>query len=192
MLRIDVNGDRRLQRKLKRMPAINKAATRWALSRTKVTVRKEASQAIRKQYRIKAGDLAEHLFARGPYRDRLEVSIGARGNPIGLVRFSGRQTKRGATFQVRRDRPRQRLRHGFVATMASGHTGIFTRTGQFRVMRRGNYRGKRREVIEERFSLSAPAAFNQIIEPLMPRARAIFAKNLRQQLQYRLRREGLA
>lgn len=55
------------------------------------------------------------------------------------------RTARGVRFAGRIHRAR------FEATMQSGHTGIFARTGHFRAMRSGRYAGQRRETIREEY-----------------------------------------
>jgi hypothetical protein len=73
-------------------------------------------------------------------------------------------TPHGVTVMVRKGKRvlvkgREPLSAGFVAEMQSGHIGIFQRTGIFRPMKRGRYKGKVRETIKEAVTLSLPEMF---------------------------------
>jgi hypothetical protein len=50
------------------------------------------------------------------------------GKPVPLINYGARQTKTGVTFQVLKGGGRALLKHAFIATMGSGHQGVFWRT----------------------------------------------------------------
>jgi hypothetical protein len=50
------------------------------------------------------------------------------GKPLALSKFTGaRQTAKGVSVKVLRSGPRTILKHAFLATMKSGHVGVFWR-----------------------------------------------------------------
>jgi hypothetical protein len=54
------------------------------------------------------------------------------GEPVPLVAYPHRQTKQGVTVEVNRGK-RTLVKGSFVATMQSGHEGIFRRRGKARL-----------------------------------------------------------
>lgn len=114
-------------------------------------------------------------------RTRAEVAI--EGRDIPLIAFKGsRQTKSGASIQVKHSGKRTRLRHSFVATMPSGHKGIFQRDLSRQVPRRApKYSGLR---IKELFGPQVQTA----LETRRARTRVLNAgaKKFRDELQRQL------
>lgn len=58
---------------------------------------------------------------------KLQGSLQAKSDSIPLIQFAGRQVKAGVTVSVLKGQPRTLIRHAFIATMKSGHQGIFWR-----------------------------------------------------------------
>ena len=56
-----------------------------------------------------------------------KASLTVTARPVPLINYQARQGKRGVTIRVSRKGSRVRLRHGFIATMPSGHRGVFER-----------------------------------------------------------------
>ena len=48
------------------------------------------------------------------------------------------------------------FKHAFVAQTASGHKGVFERTGKTRIINSGRGKGKRREAVKELYTISIP------------------------------------
>lgn len=98
-----------------------------SLNRTIVTVRTHASRKVREELTLKAKDVKKELSVRRARRGGLEASVAVSVTATGLIKYRARQTARGTTFQVKRQGGRKRLPHAFIAKMASGHVGVFTR-----------------------------------------------------------------
>jgi Prophage minor tail protein Z (GPZ) len=94
----------------------------------------EAKKQITSEYNVKSSDVEARLSVRV---ERVGSSATAyvaakylsNRKRIPLIKFSAKDTKRrGVTFKVLRKGKRDRLRHAFIATMPSGHTGVYQRT----------------------------------------------------------------
>jgi len=125
---------------------INLATVR-ALNRTATSVRAEASRQINSRYRIKIAAIKKQLRIKKADRFVQVAEIIASGRRIPLIEFAARQTRKGVTVRV--TSTRKLVRHAFIATMPSGHRGVFAR------------KGERRLPIQQLFAMSLPQAFTQ-------------------------------
>lgn len=109
--------------------------------------RAEASRSIREQYNLKVADVNKKFTMKRSRDADLRAVIEAAGKPIPLIYFNanqltaqnrlitrtmGKQLKRastraqGVTIQITKGQTIT-LPHAFIATMANGHIGVFTR-----------------------------------------------------------------
>jgi hypothetical protein len=155
-----------------------------ALNRTATTVRAEAARRIGQVYNIKSSAAKDHMVIFRAHRKRLVAAIVARGRPIPILQFDARQTRAGVTVRIKRG-ARKRIPEGFIATMRSGHRGVFIR------QRAGGERAGRLP-IEEIFSLSLPRAFTAraVMDTIARIAVTRSAEVLAQELRY-FRMKGL-
>lgn len=162
----DVLGD-------KALPAVARALNRSAVSIRTLMQRNVAedtdlpSRTVGKQLKIEE--------AR-PTRDRLRARISISGSRIPLAEFKARQTRRGVTANV--GSGRKLYPHTFLATMKSGHEGVFGR------------RGKARLPIDERFGPSLPHVFEKHIPEGLARGEESLQKNLTHELEYALQQSS--
>lgn len=113
-------------------------------------MRAEGKRHIRDRKWIKAGQIAKGLALRLPrsFSSDMEFRLDVSGKAFPLAAYPHRQTKKGVSVKVNRSAGSRTLILGaFVATMRSGHAGIF--------MRKGN----KRLPIEELFSTRLVDAF---------------------------------
>jgi len=164
-----------------------------ALNRTAVTVRREVSSKIRLTYALPAADVKEQIRIMPATKARLEVRIVASGKRIPLYSFSAKQLKirRGGkggqvTVKVLRAGGRKVVtgRKGltgrpFIATMKSGHTGVFQRVGKGRLK------------IKELFSIDVPSAMvsQRLSKALRGVATSRFAIEFNRELKFRLSKD---
>jgi hypothetical protein len=98
--------------------------------------RSEAGKRIRRRKRIKAAVVRRALVLRKPRggrnMDGLEWAIDVRGDPVKLSAYPHRQTRKGVSVAVNRG-ARTLVLGAFVATMGSGHRGVFIRRGLARL-----------------------------------------------------------
>ena len=98
-------------------------------------MRSEASKRIRQRKRIKVSYIGKALTlrrARGSDIAGMEWSLDVSGQPVPLVAYPHRQTKKGVTVEVNRGK-RTLVAGSFLSTMQSGHKGVFRRRGAARL-----------------------------------------------------------
>lgn len=116
-----------------------KGALKRALRKAGATalrdMKSEASKRIRARKRIKARYITRALQlrrAKGTDIASMEWAIDVSGEPVPLVAYPHRQTKQGVSVEVNKGK-RTLVRGSFVASMRSGHTGVFRRRGRARL-----------------------------------------------------------
>jgi len=108
-----------------------------ALNRAAKTALTRTMRFMREKYNIKASILKRLFTIMKATKNSPVVLIHGFKQPIaffmdqGSTRlFSVRQTKKGVSFTRKRGQ-RERIDSAFIATMRSGHVGVFTRTGEY-------------------------------------------------------------
>lgn len=99
-------------------------------------MRAEAKRQVRARKSIKAAYLSNRALPlsspKGRKLEGLVWAMGISGKEIPLSKYPARQTKKGVSIMVNRGR-RKLVRRAFLATMKSGHTGVFLREGKRRL-----------------------------------------------------------
>lgn len=98
-------------------------------------MRSEAIKRIRTRKRIKSSYITRAItLARPKGTDiaSMEWAVNVSGEPVPLVAYPHRQTAKGVTVEVNRGK-RTLVAHAFVATLRSGHEGVFRREGRARL-----------------------------------------------------------
>jgi hypothetical protein len=149
-----------------------------ALNRTATTVRAEAARDIHDEYSgMKISDIKARISVQQATRITQRVLISVSGRPIPIIQFDARQTKLGVTVKVKGTR--KLLRGAFIATMPSGHQGVFYRRG---------FAGSRapRLPIDQVFSISLPVAFSnkKVMDAVVKAAKERFPGALAQEANY--------
>lgn len=117
------------------LKAAAKRALRKAGSTALRDMRSEASKRIRQRKRIKASYIRRAMTLRRPKGGdigSMEWAVEMDATPVPLVAYPHRQTKRGVRVEVNRGK-RTVVAGSFVATMQSGHRGVFERKGPARL-----------------------------------------------------------
>lgn len=110
--------------------ALRKAgATALRDMRSEAVKRIRARKAIRPKYIARAITMVR---PKGGEIDGLEWALRVSGEPIPLVAYPHKQTKRGVSVEVNRGK-RTLVAGSFVAKMRSGHVGVFRRRGAARL-----------------------------------------------------------
>lgn len=91
--------------------------------------RTEGSKKLREIYNIKARDVKDSIRIFKAPSNSLKAEMKITGKPLPIKYFNPRQTAQGVVFKIKKGVQR-RIRSGFIATMASGHIGVFAR-GQY-------------------------------------------------------------
>lgn len=119
-------------------PARFQAAVRRALRKAGSTALRdmnaEATKRIRARKRLapKYIKRAITMQRKGATIENAEWALKVSGEPVPLVAYPHRQTRRGVSVEVNRGK-RTLVRGTFKATMKSGHIGIFRRRGKARL-----------------------------------------------------------
>jgi hypothetical protein len=136
-VRIEAKWDRSQIAALETGPL--KAALRRALRKAGATALRdmgsEASKRIRARKRIKARYITRAFTLRrasGSDIAGMEWAVDVSGAPVPLIAYPARQTRKGVSVEVNRGK-RTLVKGAFVATMASGHKGVFRRVGKARL-----------------------------------------------------------
>lgn len=161
-------------------------AIQRALNKTAITARAQSARSIRDAgYDIKIGAIKDTFTLRRATDADLRAVVKSTGSPIPLIKYGARQTAKGVSVSVKQGR--KVIAHAFIATMSSGHQGVFLRTDKSRkkVTRKGKtyYSGL---PIKELFGPSIPSAFaNQTVQDQVIAAiKQRFPVVLRQELKF--------
>lgn len=129
-----------------------------ALNEVAKQARTHANKRLREVYNIRHGALNREIKIIPANQGNLVARLTLQDKPIGLIKFSTRQVSSGVNVSIKVG-SNKIIRSAFVQTMESGHKGVFVRTGVKKIAKQGRYKGKSREVIQERFTLSAADMF---------------------------------
>lgn len=78
-------------------------------------------------YNLKVSDIKKGLTIIRANSGRLVATVRASGRPIPLVAYGARATAKGVSVSVLHGR--KVVSHAFIATMPSGHKGVYVRVG---------------------------------------------------------------
>jgi hypothetical protein len=98
-----------------------------------------AKKQVREVYNVKLKTLNKYFAVRKAKLINTTARLTLYRRSIGLLYFGARETSKGVTVRVRKDRGRKLIRSGFIRNMKSGHTNIFTRLGKKRLPIAGKY-----------------------------------------------------
>ncbi len=131
-----------------------------ALNKTATQGRVFASKEVRKEYTVKSKYIKRGISVYKATKIKYSATITAKGKRLPLSQFSVSQNKRGTTIHVRRGH-KKLLKHYFIATMQSGHKGVFVRFGEKRIPTKGKYAKTKikRQPIVERYTLCVAQMF---------------------------------
>jgi hypothetical protein len=90
-------------------------------------VKTDASAAIRAVITAKKSAVDNTFKIQKAVSGNMRAVIASSGKPLALIDYSARQTAKGVSVQVRKDKPRKVIPSAFMSTMGSGHKGVFWR-----------------------------------------------------------------
>ncbi len=147
-----------------RTDVLEKAKIR-ALNKVAAQAKVAASKEIRAAgYNMKASSIKNKLIIKRASNGNAVVQIKCSGRPIPLIEFGARETQSGVSVSVKGGR--KVIRGAFIATMPTGHKGVYERSGkQHKKNNKGKWSGL---PIKELFGPSIPAAFgNEIVQAVL-------------------------
>jgi predicted DNA-binding protein (UPF0251 family) len=183
-LSVTIDIDAALKKLQTTREAARKAIPR-ALNKVATTARAEAARAIKDAgYGMKIGLIKNAISIIRANDGELIVYIRATGRPIPLIAFGARQVSGGVSVAVKNGR--KTIADAFIATMHSGHKGVYMRADGSRHIPRRLKRGGPALPIKELYGPSIPSQFSsQAIRAAIERtARDRFPVVLQQELRY--------
>lgn len=205
-IKLDQRKYRRIQSLLKSVPRDLPKILSRALNRTIKPAKTEVSKGLRKEINIKAAEVKKGTKVNKASTARLITSIILSHKKIPIVKFGAKQTKKGVTFKVYKKKGRKTMEGAFLATMSSGHKGVFRRgigqnrrqINQIRSTRKSEKSSqvtKHNIYIGEQFGTSLHKAFaksEQLIKNIIAKAYQRLDHNIEAQIKYVFsRRKGL-
>lgn len=182
MLDVSAQGFDEAIADLQKMPMRVKKATARALNRAIGSGQTFMSRAMAKDTGLKVGDIKKAFTLRQAAPDQLSASIRAGGKRLPLIQFGakGKEPSRGRGDGVSYNLQgmRKTIPGSFIATMASGHRGVFLRIG------------KRRTPIRELFGPSLGKVFSTFRPDGQRVAEDAFIKNFEHEFNFQLGKEA--
>jgi len=173
-----------LKKALRECPEAIMRAEARALNRAGVTMRAVASREMRANLggSVKIAALKEQIVVRNATPQNRSVRLEVRGARIPLIDFGATGPEpsrgRGRGVSVRLKGGLTRHANAFIATMRSGHRGVFQRVGRLRLP------------IFEKFGPSIPQVFRTVSPTVRAAGVEALYKNLGSEVTYELRRIG--
>jgi hypothetical protein len=100
-----------------------------SVNRALTTGRKEASQQFTAIYKLKSSEVKDRLISLQARRSRnindMNAALVISNRPVPLILYKARQTKAGVKVNIKGGA--QLVKGAFMATMKSGHVGVFMR-----------------------------------------------------------------
>jgi len=124
---IDKAGMAEVERTLSILKLGSAEAIRFATNDVMAGIKTEASRLVREQVTLQAKIVSQHFIINKMFPSNMTADITCTGKPVPLIHYAAKQTIKGVTLKVEKDGTRKRLDHAFIATMKSGHTGVFWR-----------------------------------------------------------------
>jgi hypothetical protein len=203
-IQIDQNDMRKVEEMLSDIQKAPAKVTTRALNKTLTGVRTDASSAIREVITASKSAVDGTFRIQKASENRVEAWISSTGKRLPLSAYSVRQTKKGVSVHVKRVNPRKVIPGTFIATMKSGHTGVFERgarkpmmatwhgqTGQQPKrpnMNYGRLPKKYRLPIQELFGLRVPdvMVYEPTMTTILKQANERLHKNLMHEMDFEL------
>lgn len=124
---IDENALNEAKRALSEIKNGVETALMRSINRALSSANTEAARGIAAEVNLTQKRIKENFSLNQAALNKLNGKFRSKGRPVPIVEYSARQTKTGVSVQVRKDRPRKVLPLTFLATMGSGHQGVYQR-----------------------------------------------------------------
>lgn len=132
-VKFDKRKFRKLQRTFKDFPRVVPKIMSRAINRTSTTARAQIARRIAEKVTIKISDVKKNISRTTATFNRWESILGINTKRLPLMGFKARQTAKGVSYKVEKTGSRKVISSAFIATMASGHTGVFKRKSDNRL-----------------------------------------------------------
>jgi len=174
--------DKQMRRFVRQMPKAGKRSVARSLNKAITMTRTQAARKVSAKRNILVGRAKKDMRIQKASPARPVAAIHASGHPIRVIEVKGakRQTKRGVTAKIEAKTKPHLFKGAFIATMASGHTGVFVRKGKERL-----------GIVEKTLpSVSSTMVQDQIEKRLRTFAIPVYEKELIRLLNLEMKRAG--
>lgn len=181
-VRVDAEGVTRALAGL--ADAVQARAINRSLNRAADAGRAEGIRIVRETLNLKAKDVRRVIKVEKRTGAQLaDAAIVIEPEDVRMIAYDARQTKPGVTVKVKRGGARRLVRGVFLATMLSGHKGVWRRLPGTIGPRSG------REMIHELYSTSPRQLFKRksAVDRVIKRAAAAFVKAAENQIRQALK-----
>jgi hypothetical protein len=132
-IKVDVRGS--MARIIADMERVKRDVAEVAVVRTLNKVAAQVKTAAAREmrsagYNLKVSDIKKSLTTIQATSGSLTARVVASGRPVPLIKYGARMTSRGVSVDVLHGR--KLIAGAFIATMPSGHTGVYVRVGNER------------------------------------------------------------
>lgn len=166
MVRVDIrhNINDAVDRLTKLSKAMRDTAITRTINKTALQGKTQAGREIRDRYQISTRVIGRSISIQRAGRGVLQATIKVEGKPLPLIAFQAKKDPRGVAVNIKGRRVV--VPHAFIATLKSGHKGVFARGGYKGSFEKngkqfGRFQfGKKRFPIGELFTASLPQGFN--------------------------------
>lgn len=125
MIEIQAQGIDPIDRDFEEYPKAAQRAIVRALNRALTSGQTAMVKAMAADTGLKSGDIKKALRQRKATADQPTAVLGASTKRLPLYAFKARQTKTGVSYRL--SSGRGQAPHAFIATMPTGHVGVFAR-----------------------------------------------------------------
>lgn len=167
MITIEATGATRRAIEVKAYPAKAATALMRALNRGIASARTVITRGIASETRLRQSDIRDALRMKLASKDRLEASLAASLKRIPLIKFNARGPEpsrgrgRGVTYSLKSGRGRHP--NAFIATMSTGHRGVFVRATRKRLPLAKELEGPSLGKVMEKYKPAAVDRANEVI-----------------------------
>ena len=131
-VRFDDKALRRIERTVGHIPGAMNRIVPPSLNRTAGWVRTRMARAVAGQMGSKVGEARRQIRIEKATQHWWSAHVMIMNAAIPLIVLRARQDRLGVTYRLKNNKPHRR-RHAFIATMPSGHRGVFKRRTRHRL-----------------------------------------------------------
>ncbi len=104
-----------------------------AINKTAAPAKTQISREIRQEIAVKAKDVKKSIILKKASYTKWAALISISRRRLPVIVFGAKQNKKGVSYRIQKTGGRKRIGSAFIATMKSGHTGVFKRKGAARL-----------------------------------------------------------
>ena len=166
---------------------LQKAGVR-ALNKTATTVRKNSGVEVRKTLNLKSAVVKKQLSIKKANVASPVAQIQSVYKAVPAIDFNGvRQTKKGVSVKMRKDKARLLFKGAFIRVMPNGHKGVFMRSPKATRHSKGRPSTSSPNLkVAEMHGPSVQGVFVEKLDHLVTQGNPVLDKNLNREIDYAL------